>query len=113
LVGIPFRPTTPANALEVPLTVFRLALQSVVLGHEFLFSFLVVGIGHTAIHGAYQCALGLIKMAHTLCAKFGINLEDLFPLSDGLVRAFRLAGSTQDALLGDHIGHGVHLLPLT
>jgi hypothetical protein len=71
----------------------------------------MIWVGHAAIHRAHQGALGLIVIAHTFPALLRVNHVDLIPLGDGLIRALRLTGPTQDTFVGDHIGHGVHLLP--
>jgi len=71
----------------------------------------MIWVGHAAIHRAYQGALGFIEEAHTFRALLGINLVDLIPFGDGLIRALWLTGTTSDALFSDHISHYVHLLP--
>ena len=44
-------------------------------------------------------------MADTLCAKFPVNLIDQLTLIDCLIRAFRFAYITIDAVVSDKQGH--------
>jgi hypothetical protein len=69
-------------------------------------------VDRNAGHGADLHALGLVKMTHTLGAFLRINLVDLGPQKDGLVRALGLADITIDALVSDDQGHGLPSTPV-
>jgi hypothetical protein len=81
---------------------------------DFLFLFLqlilrfrVIFIGNTTIDRAYFSALSLIKKADALGAKIGVDHKDVLALSDRLIRAFRFAHATVDALLSDFQRHSI------
>ena len=59
------------------------------------------GVFGDAFHRAHFYALRRIKMAHTFCAKQGIDLVNLDTLVNGLVGTFGLAYITVDAFFGD------------
>src|SRR3990170_4885944 len=62
-----------------------------------------------AIDGAHGDALGRVVVALALDTSLRIDRIDRVTLGDRLGRAFGLAGSTGDALVGDLHDHGAHL----
>jgi hypothetical protein len=63
-----------------------------------------------SINWANFRALGRIVMSHALDTLIGVDYIGGLPLTDGLYRAFRLAGSATDALVCDFISHSIYLL---
>ena len=58
-------------------------------------------------HRADLHALRLIKMTHAFGALVRVDLVDLGPQKNGLIRALGLADITIDALVGDDQSHGL------
>ena len=69
-------------------------------------------INRNAGHRADLHTLRLVKMTDALGALVRVDLVDLGPQKDGLVRALGLANIAVDALVGDDQGHGLPSTPV-
>ena len=87
-----------------------LSLQPVVLGHQLLRRFDMIGVDRNALDRAHLHALGLVEVPHALGALVGVDDVDGLAHRDGLIGTLGLAHITVDAFFGDCQCHGVDLL---
>jgi len=78
-----------------------------VLLEQLIFGLLVVRILEDAINRANLNTLGGLIVAHTLGAEVRVNLIYFVALTDGSVRALRLANVAVNAFVSNVKGHGV------
>lgn len=71
-------------------------VQEILLRFQFFAGLFIVFIGHTAIHGAHFCTLGLIVEAYTFCALIGNDVEDI--VIDGFLGIVRVIFPTTGGL---------------
>lgn len=76
-----------------------------VLGHQLVVTFDVVGVFGYAVDRAHLLTLGLIEMPYAFRAEVRIDDKDLVPSTDGVVGAFGFTNVTVDAVVGDIQGH--------
>ena len=76
-----------------------------VLRHQLVVAFDVVGIFGYAVDRADLLTLRLIEMTHAFRAKVRIDDKDLVPCTDGVVGAFGFTNVSVDAVVGDIQGH--------
>jgi hypothetical protein len=80
-------------------------MQLFVLGLQLLSGFPPFRMQGNAFDWTNLLALRLGKMADALGALMGIDLIELLPHENGIIRAFRLAYITIDAFIRDHERH--------
>ena len=63
----------------------------------------MVWVWHAAVHRADRCTLRVIKVAHALHALLRADFVDLLSFRNRLDWALKLASTTKDTLIGDHV----------
>lgn len=75
--------------------------QALVLFHQFLLTFYMVGIMRNTVDRADLDTLGCFVVTNTFSTQIGINLVDLIAGTDGLVRALRLTHIAIDTFISN------------